>query len=69
MGGVIVANRLCREIGHAWQQTTIKGWFRCARAGCDAYGACATCVLSVPRGAQPMQCQAHRAVQTTLQRK
>jgi hypothetical protein len=58
-----MANRLCQEIGHAWQQTTIKGWFRCARAGCNAYGACALCVLCVPQRAVSIQCRAHKDVE------
>ena len=55
-----MANRLCREIGHSWQPTAMKGWFRCARVGCGAYGACAACVLCVPQRAVSMQCPAHK---------
>jgi hypothetical protein len=58
-----MANRLCRDIGHSWQPTAMKGWFRCARLGCGAYGACAVCVLCVPQRAVSMQCPTHKSGQ------
>ncbi len=62
-------NSLCRDLGHAWREMTVKGWFRCVRLGCGVHAVCPACVLCVPKGALSVVCEGHQRVQVSaLQR-
>lgn len=51
---------LCREIGHAWGETTVFGWFQCERLSCRVNGYCPGCLGCRPADARLVAwCAAH----------
>ena len=37
-------NSTCRDVGHAWTDTTSAGWFVCRRSRCGTYATCPACL-------------------------
>ena len=37
-------NTTCRDMGHAWIDTTSVGWFVCRRSRCGTYATCPACL-------------------------